>query len=480
MGLNLNKHGAAMQKAWKAVLDPNDSTDWALFGYEGSSFDLKLVSSGEEGIEEMKDDLNANKIMYAFCKVDDPRTSLAKFVFVHWQGESAPGTRKGLCATHLRDITNYFHGAHVTINARNDDEVDLDEIMEKVAKASSSNYNFREKPMAASMEEIPAPVGSNHQRIIPERELPKLSEREQFWEKEKMEEKARVQAEKIRKISEQQQIDNERRAREEVDSKKREELVTERERKISQIRESEKTTNDPRSEADQWQAQQEMDRQDEQARQNRSNELKKERNDEARRLISQRSSDAKSVFERNSSVGQLNFRRQTSASNVPPMVPEPPISPPKEEPKSLPAPSQSGSDVFVPPPASFGNEDHPGSAKTENEAVQPDITEQNDAAKPDLIQDVPVTPNPPDVAVPSSNGHDIKSPGDLGICAIALYDYEASDETEISFDPNDVITRIEKIDPGWWQGCDSRGQFGLFPANYVEEIDPSEIQNLQG
>ena len=26
-----------------------------------------------------------------------------------------------------------------------------------------------------------APVGSNHQRIIPERELPKLSEREKFW-----------------------------------------------------------------------------------------------------------------------------------------------------------------------------------------------------------------------------------------------------------------------------------------------------------
>jgi hypothetical protein len=33
----------------------------------------------------------------------------------------------------------------------------------------------------------------------------------------------------------------------------------------------------------------------------------------------------------------------------------------------------------------------------------------------------------------------------LGICAVALYDYEASDDTEISFDPGQVITHIEQV-----------------------------------
>ena len=41
----------------------------------------------------MKEDLNANKIMYAFIRVEDPKTSLPKFVLLNWQGESAPGTR---------------------------------------------------------------------------------------------------------------------------------------------------------------------------------------------------------------------------------------------------------------------------------------------------------------------------------------------------------------------------------------------------
>jgi len=57
--------------------------------------------------------------------------------------------------------------------------------------------------------------------------------------------------------------------------------------------------------------------------------------------------------------------------------------------------------------------------------------------------------------------------GGGGITAIALYDYQAMAEDEISFDPNDIISNIEMVDEGWWIG-EAHGRFGLFPANYVE------------
>ena len=44
----------------------------------------------------------------------------------------------------------------------------------------------------------------------------------------------------------------------------------------------------------------------------------------------------------------------------------------------------------------------------------------------------------------------------------------AADETEISFDPDDIITHVDLIDPGWYQGMAPDGTYGLFPANYVE------------
>lgn len=45
------------------------------------------------------------------------------------------------------------------------------------------------------------------------------------------------------------------------------------------------------------------------------------------------------------------------------------------------------------------------------------------------------------------------------------------DDTEISFDVDEIIIEIEQIDDGWWRGTRQLdGSNGLFPANYVELI----------
>ncbi|OAD00858.1 hypothetical protein MUCCIDRAFT_126251, partial [Mucor lusitanicus CBS 277.49] len=53
--------------------------------------------------------------------------------------------------------------------------------------------------------------------------------------------------------------------------------------------------------------------------------------------------------------------------------------------------------------------------------------------------------------------------------AVALYDYSAEEDNEISFAEGDTITQIEFVSEDWWQGLASNGKtMGLFPANYVE------------
>lgn len=54
----------------------------------------------------------------------------------------------------------------------------------------------------------------------------------------------------------------------------------------------------------------------------------------------------------------------------------------------------------------------------------------------------------------------------LSLCSF----YPLADDTEISFDPDEIITGIEMIDEGWWRGYGPDGHFGMFPANYVELI----------
>lgn len=54
---------------------------------------------------------------------------------------------------------------------------------------------------------------------------------------------------------------------------------------------------------------------------------------------------------------------------------------------------------------------------------------------------------------------------------VAVYDYTAADDDEISFQEGDAIIDVTVIDEGWMEGRVERtGQYGMLPSNYVEKM----------
>ncbi|KZV93121.1 hypothetical protein EXIGLDRAFT_717540 [Exidia glandulosa HHB12029] len=58
------------------------------------------------------------------------------------------------------------------------------------------------------------------------------------------------------------------------------------------------------------------------------------------------------------------------------------------------------------------------------------------------------------------------------VVAIALYDYEAREDSEINFKEGECIREILKESDDWWSGINAGGKplRGLFPAMFVEEV----------
>ena len=50
-----------------------------------------------------------------------------------------------------------------------------------------------------------------------------------------------------------------------------------------------------------------------------------------------------------------------------------------------------------------------------------------------------------EMAAAAAHTVSVTSPTDEGLCAVALYDYQAAADDEISFDPNELITNIEMV-----------------------------------
>lgn len=424
MAVNLSRNGPALLEAYERVVNEKSSTDWALFTYEGNSNDIRVAGTGEGGLEEMVEELNSGKVMYAFCRVKDPNSGLPKFVLINWTGEGVNDVRKGACANHVSTIASFLKGAHVTINARAEEDVEPECIMQKVARASGANYTFHKESSRFQDTGPQAPVGSVYQKTNAVSEIKRVG-KDSFWAKAEKEEENRRLEEKRRAEEERQQLEQERRERELREAALREQRYQEQGGEAGlQSRKYEQHEVVSRNREEQPAHPREIFKQKERAMSTTS-------------ISSPQPGKLRSPF----------LQKQLTQ-------PDTPISR-----ESAHATSRPRADLREEPVPSIP----PCSVQVEEEAVYEEPPEQETFyEEPPMVQQQDASSEPID-HYPGLSGK--------GLCARALYDYQAADETEISFDPENLITGIEVIDEGWWRGYGPDGHFGMFPANYVELIE---------
>ncbi|KAM8973130.1 drebrin-like protein isoform 1-T1 [Pelodytes ibericus] len=438
MSVNLSKNGAALQAAYKDVVDGKTKTDWALFTYEGNSNDIRLAGTGDGGLEELVDELSSGKVMYAFCRVKDPNSGLPKYVLINWTGEGVKDARKGVCANHVSTMANFLKGAHVTVNARSDDDAEPEAIMEKVGKASGANYNFHQESSRGN-EGPQGPVGSVYQKTNAMSEIKRVG-KENFWAKAEKDEEERKKEDQQRANLERERVEKERKVREQKEAEEREKRFRERAGEIDAQRKQQQDSEKPQRNA---------------GSQSSVN---------PRDLFLQKERSAPNPVPVNTQPGRLRspfLQKPTSQPESPPSSPVHHV----QEPPALPVSRahQTPPDSPVPPVS------HPP------EPIVP-VKERTPTPQPDedLYEEPPVESNVYEAPPQEHQEEPVYESGideERGLCARALYDYQAADDTEISFDPDDLITHIEMIDEGWWRGYGPNGSFGMFPANYVELLE---------
>ncbi|KAF9917155.1 hypothetical protein BX616_001796 [Lobosporangium transversale] len=142
--VNFTTHSHELRAAYEAVLrpaDPKNGDNWAMFGYDKGTNDLKVLGRGSGGLEELQDEFMDGKMQYAFVRIVDPYSQLNKFVLIAWCGEGVPESKKGLFNTHLADVAQFLKGYHLQINARCDADVTPAQIMKRAEEGSGSKYS---------------------------------------------------------------------------------------------------------------------------------------------------------------------------------------------------------------------------------------------------------------------------------------------------------------------------------------------------
>lgn len=385
--------------------------------------------------------------------------------------------RKGTCSNHIRDISNLLKN-NVTITATNLDDLDEEAIMKKISKTSSS-YNFKERVV----QDERIVVGTNYSRVVPKKEID-ATQRDEFWKKEEMVEKERVALEMETKRLGNMKIEEERLKREQSEHLKREQFNKSVEQKVPPVS---KTPEIPVKMADK------EDR--EMPRTNQADQARMGRRKEAAELIGNTVNTAKALFQQQASnqattivtppvkpIRKTIQKPEAHVEVIPDPIPQPiqepvavveapapvqiqePIPVPIKEPEMKPVekPMELPQEIkYEPIPQT---EDQYSTIKRSPYTTKTPTTPDNDIINKTTDMQLQLTDNiiveqqqqqqqsiidsQQPMVVTQQQQADVSPTEQQFLKAVAIYDYQAMDETEISFDPGDLITHIDQIDEG--------------------------------
>ncbi|XP_032361107.1 protein kinase C and casein kinase substrate in neurons protein 2 isoform X1 [Etheostoma spectabile] len=119
----------------------------------------------------------------------------------------------------------------------------------------------------------------------------------------------------------------------------------------------------------------------------------------------------------------------------------------------------------------------------EEMAVEQPTTVNHSSVKKEEIKTASSMEKTPDWSDEDTGGNPFSANGDgnpfedepassvISVPVKALYDYEGQEQDELTFKAGDEFTKIgEEDDQGWCKGRLKDGKTGLYPANYVEDI----------
>ncbi|TPX31265.1 hypothetical protein SmJEL517_g05379 [Synchytrium microbalum] len=465
--VGLSTYSKEILESFNAVKDPNTDTNWVLYSYDKDN-QLKPFGSGDGGLEELTDEFNSSKIQYAFTRVVEPISGLPKIVMINWCGEGVPVSRKGLFNSHVNDIQRFFTGVHVAINARYEEDVTAKSIMKKVQDSSGAKYSIHQKGGAENLQPAPKPVAT----APPPKPTPYSGA---YLSKGTT---ASVPAAP---------------AAPSIPSRPTPAPAASQAPPPPAVNSSSTVAPPPPNRRNDAPVDDLLDG-DRKRIAERERRMRDDAEQRERAEQEQRDRDAREAAQSTSAASAAARQRETDSKiSVAPPAQALPARPARPAVASPPAKTATAQYNYTPEESNEielvegdlitnieqvdeqwwrgtvnGNTGlFPSSYVTINDpsrpSTPPEIASRPTAAIPKVAEVVAPPPAPRPVVAPPA-----APPRPQTKTAIAQYDYEASEDNEISFSTGDVIEDVDtEVDEMWWKGR-VNGTTGLFPANYVE------------
>uniref|UniRef100_A0A8H7K400 ADF-H domain-containing protein n=1 Tax=Bionectria ochroleuca TaxID=29856 RepID=A0A8H7K400_BIOOC len=133
-----------IQRALESVQNNDNPDGWFLLSSAGDrSSRLVLFAEGKNGLDELKDKLVDNQVLYGYQRIEynnDTESKRVKFVVIVWIGPEVKVMRRARVSVEKGGVIEKL-GPHATVDASDRGDIVRDDLVKQLRKNGGADYN---------------------------------------------------------------------------------------------------------------------------------------------------------------------------------------------------------------------------------------------------------------------------------------------------------------------------------------------------
>lgn len=170
--IDLATNSKSIETTYEKVIRGDPNVTFAIFSSDKNV--LKVGTTGSGGIEEFVEEFEDGKVQFGIVRVTAENSAVSKNLLVGWCPDGAPAKARLSFASNSAEVARVFNGYHVQVTARDQDDLDPEELLRKIGAAAGANYGGQGTAGKAAKPPTSKPQAAKPSTFVPPKpSLPK-------------------------------------------------------------------------------------------------------------------------------------------------------------------------------------------------------------------------------------------------------------------------------------------------------------------
>lgn len=159
--IDINTNSNKIQQAYDKVVRGDPNATFVVYSVDKNST-MDVTETGDGSLEDFVEHFTDGQVQFGLARVTVPGSDVSKNILLGWCPDSAPAKLRLSFANNFADVSRVLSGYHVQITARDQDDLDVNEFLNRVGAAAGARYSTQtsglKKPSPAAPKPTSKPV----------------------------------------------------------------------------------------------------------------------------------------------------------------------------------------------------------------------------------------------------------------------------------------------------------------------------------